>query len=490
MTLTEFSLIVGVIAIGMTYLMKKKSTHLLMSFLQNFLGVFFIVSGFVKAVDPLGTAYKMEEYFENFYYTFDESPMKAIAPIFTDMAEYAVIISVGMIIFEIILGVMLILGYKPKLTAWLFFLIMVIYTALTGFTYLNGYVPEGVNFFEFSKWGDFAESQMKVTDCGCFGDFIKISAFDTFMKNVVILFPALFFLFKSKWMHQLFSSKTRSIIVGASTLIFLVFSWSNYIWDIPVVDFRPFKVGVNIREQAKAEADAEAAVEIISYICTNKKTGEVVEIPYKQYLKEYKSYPREEWTFEQNKTEPSIPHTKISDFLIQDMDGEDFTDSILNDPGYAFMIVSKGLKKDISVEMMTVQDTTFIQDTIVQPDGSQAIVTKVGAIEPVEVEKEIYHFPEGFVKPFKEKIVPLAQAAKKAGVKTYMIIGMEDPEVAKSFAKEIGADFPIYMADNILLKTIVRSNPGTVLMHDGKILGKWHHRKLPMFDEIKAKLIR
>ncbi len=490
MTLDVFSLIVGVIALILTFLLRQKSNNLLMSFLQYFLGIFFIVSGFVKAVDPLGTAYKMEEYFENFYYTFDESPMKALAPMFTHMAEYSVVISVAMIIFEIVLGVMLIIGYKPKLTAWLFFLIMLVYTALTGFTYLNGYVPEGVNFFEFSKWGKFAESQMKVTDCGCFGDFIKISAFATFMKNVIIMVPALFFLFKSKWMHQLATSKVRGLIVALSTIGFLVYSWSNYIWDIPAIDFRPFKVGVNIRAQAKAEADAEAAVEIISYICTNKKTGEVVEIPYKQYLKEYKSYPREEWEFEQNKTEPAIPHTKISDFLIQDMDGEDVTESILNDPGYSFMIVSKGLKKDITVEMMTVQDTTFVTDTIPNEDGTFVVETKIASIQPVEIEKEIYSFPDKFTKPFKEKIVPLAQAAKKDSIKTFLIIAMEDPEVAKAFAKEIGADFPIYMADNILLKTIIRSNPGTVLMHDGKILGKWHHKKLPMYDEIKAELIK
>ena len=489
MTLDVFSLIVGVFALLLTFMFRKKRSHLVMSFLQYFLGIFFIVSGFVKAVDPLGTAYKMEEYFENFHYTFGESPMKGIAPIFTHMAEYAVVISVAMIIFEIVLGVMLILGYRPKLTAWLFFLIMLVYTALTGFTYLNGYVPEGVNFFEFSKWGEFAESQMKVTDCGCFGDFIKISAFATFMKNVVIMLPAFFFLFKSSWMHQLMSSKARWMIVTLSTIGFLVYSWSNYIWNIPAIDFRPFKVGVNIRKQAKAEADAEAAVEIISYICTNKKTGEAVEIPYKQYLKEYKSYPREEWEFEQNKTEPTIPFTKISDFLIQDIEGEDVTETILNNPEYSFMIVSKGLKKDITVEMMTLQDTTFVSDTIPNPDGSFSIETKIGSIEPVEIEKEIYAFPEDFTKPYKEKIVPLAHAAKMNGVKTFLIIAMEDPEVAKAFKKEIGADFPIYMADNILLKTIVRSNPGTVLLHDGKVLGKWHHNKLPMFDEIKTKLI-
>lgn len=489
MNLEQFSIIVAVIAILLTFLFKKKSKNLVMSFLQYFLGVFFIVSGFVKAVDPLGTAYKMEEYFETFYYTFDESPMKSIAPMFTHLAEYAVVISVAMIIFEIILGVMLIIGFKPKLTAWLFFGIMLIYTALTGFTYLNGYVPEGVNFFEFSKWGKFAESQMKVTDCGCFGDFIKITPFATFMKNVIIMFPALFFLFKSKWMHQLSTARTRWVVVALSTLGFLVYSWSNYIWDIPQIDFRPFKVGVNIREKAKEEADAEAAVEILAYVCTNKETGEVVEVPYKQYLKEYKRYPREKWDFEQIKTEPTVPHTKISEFLIQDLEGNDVTQDILEDKGYAFMIVSKGLKKNLTVKPMLVKDTTFVTDTIQVSGDSVRYETKIASIDDVEVEKEIYSFPEGFVKPFKEKIVPLSKAAKAAGVRTYMIIGMEDPLVAQAFAKEIGADFPIYMADNILLKTIVRSNPGTVLMHDGKILGKWHHKKLPSFEEIKGRLM-
>ena len=454
------------------------------------MGVFFLVSGFVKAVDPLGTAYKMEEYFENFYYAFDDSPMSGIAPLFTEMAEYAVIISVLMIVFEMMLGGMLILGSKPKFTAWSFFLLMLAFTIMTGFTYLNGYVPEGVNFFEFGKWGKFAEAQMKVTDCGCFGDFMVLKPIVTFTKDVIMLIPALFFIIKNKWMHQLLASKTRGGLVLLSTLAFFVFSWSNYVWDIPVIDFRPFKVGVDVRAQAKAEADAEAAVEIISYFCTNKETGEVVEVPYKQYLKEYKNYPREEWEFEQNKTEPTVAHTKISDFLIQDLEGEDVTELILNNPDYSFMIVSKGLKKNTKTEMMTIQDTTFVYDTIPNLDGTVRVETRVGTIDVVEVEKDIYSFPEQFSKPYKEKIVPLAHAAKNNGQKTFLIIGLDEPEVARAFAKEIGADFPIYMADNILLKTIVRSNPGTVLMQDGKILGKWHHSKLPLYDEIKSKLIQ
>src|SRR5690606_36610265 len=107
-----------------------------------------------------------------FYYTVNETWLSFIAPMFPWFSEHSISISVVMIVFEIVLGVMLLLGSKPKLTSWLFLLLVAFFTALTGFTYLTGHVPSGTNFFEFGKWGAWVETNMRVTDCGCFGDFL------------------------------------------------------------------------------------------------------------------------------------------------------------------------------------------------------------------------------------------------------------------------------------------------------------------------------
>ncbi len=487
MTITKFSLIVAVIAVVLTFLMKKHIRSLLMSYLQNFLGVFFVISGAVKVVDPLGTAYKMGDYFDQFYFTFEESSMNGLAPIFPALAAYATPIAVAMIVFEMMLGVSLIVGWRPKFTAWAFFSLMLVFTILTGFTYLNGYVPDGVNFFEFSKWGAFADSQMKVTDCGCFGDFMKLKPFTTFTKDVIMLFPALFFIFGRKRWHQLFKSSTRNGLVWLSTLAFLGFGLYNFVLDIPVVDFRPFKVGVNIRDQAALEADAEAAVEVLAFKMTHKSTGEILEVPYKQYMKEYKNYPKEEWSSEQIKTEPIIPSTKLSEFSVQDLAGNEVTEDIWNEKGYSFMFVSYQIEKEVTKNLVTVMDTSYVSDTIVVNADSVRYESRISGIKELEKEVLSISFPESFLEPFREKITPLAKAAKKAGAKPYLIIGLEDPEVAENLLKEIGGDFPVFMADKILLKTIVRSNPGTVLLKDGLILGKWHHNKLPAFGEVQKR---
>ena len=140
--------------------------------------------------------------------------MKGLAPLFPALSEQSTGFSIFMVTFEIVLGVMLIVGWRRKLTAWLFFLLVVFFTLLTGFTFLTGYVPSDANFFDFAKWGPYVKDQMRVTDCGCFGDFIKLDPRISFYKDLGLMIPAiLFFLFRSKWMHQIFDRK-RGWIVG------------------------------------------------------------------------------------------------------------------------------------------------------------------------------------------------------------------------------------------------------------------------------------
>jgi len=265
MTLTTLLLWITVVALGLTgltYFVFKKKDSLLLSLLQNFCGALFLFSGYVKAVDPLGTAYKMEQYFAEFESTFADTALSFIAPLFPMMSELSVGFSVFMIVLEIVLGLALILGAWPKLTSWLFFLIVVFFTVLTGFTYTTGYVPSGVNYFAFAEWGDYMDSNMKVTDCGCFG------------------------------VHNLFTEGTRNIALGVLTVVTLLYSFSNYAWDIPGQDFRPFKVGTDVATVKQAEADAAANVTTLAYVLTNKASGEVQEIETNAFLKVMGDYHR------------------------------------------------------------------------------------------------------------------------------------------------------------------------------------------------------
>lgn len=168
------------LTIGMMYVMKNNKS-VLMSFVQNFAGLLFIFSGWVKAVDPMGTAIKMEDYFAEFNAAFADSAFSFLAPMFPFFSQYSLAVAIFMIIFEIVLGVMLILGDRPKLTAWLF-LLVIFFTILTGYTYLTGFVPLDTTFFKFGNWTEFKATNMRVTDCGCFGDFIKLDPRVSFLR--------------------------------------------------------------------------------------------------------------------------------------------------------------------------------------------------------------------------------------------------------------------------------------------------------------------
>jgi uncharacterized membrane protein YphA (DoxX/SURF4 family) len=490
MSIGMLALYIGIIALvltAITAVFRKEKNNLWMSFLQFFCGVLFIISGYVKAVDPLGTAFKMEQYFAEFEAAFSGSAMKFLTPVFPWFAEQSVLFSILMIVFEIVLGVMLILGSRPKLTAWLFLLLVIFFGVLTGFTYLTGYVPQGVNFFDFSKWGPYVETNMKVTDCGCFGDFIKLKPGVSFLKDMVLFVPALLFVFASRRMHLIFSKPMRTAIVWLSLVGTTAFCWYNTYWDEPVVDFRPFFVGQDIRGRRQAEHDAESAVEILAYKLTNKQSGQLVEIPYEQYMKEFKNYPKEMWEFDQIKSEPSVPHTKVSDFEVNDLQSQNMTDAILAEPGYSLMVVSYKIPGTSVSTSVTVQDTSWIVDTVrIEGTDSLLEVRKVESVQPRLVTRGQFSFDQSFVNRFTKLMNPVIDAAMKDGLKAFCVTAYADPARVDDFRHETQSAYPFYVADDILLKTIMRSNPGLLLLKDGKIVNKWHWRHLPAYADLKA----
>ena len=320
MTLTKVFVITTIVAIILTLMVEfvfKKRKSWLLSFVQNFTGFFFLFSGIVKAVDPLGTAYKMDQYFAEFQDQFARMGMDTFSQLFPWLASFSTGFSVGMIVLELALGVALIVGWSRFWTSVIFFLTVIMFTILTGFTYLTGFVPgqdyvavekagitkevledEGkkliadgwtktadipMHFFKFGKWVDFDSNNQKVTDCGCFGDFLVLKPKTSFYKDLFLMIPAFILLFGFRSCHQLFKPGIRSIIVLLSTIGFLVYCISNYVWDIPKVDFRPFANGVDINARKAAEEDA-ASNAPVTYNLTNKTSGALESMPMDTYL--------------------------------------------------------------------------------------------------------------------------------------------------------------------------------------------------------------
>ena len=468
----------------------KKQENWLMTYIQSFCGILFLFSGYVKAVDPLGTAYKMEQYFAEFEYTFADTAFSFLAPLFPWMTSMAIGFSVFMIIFEIVLGLMLLMGSKPKLTAWLFFALVAFFTVLTGFTYLTGYVPNDVNFFQFGEWGPYVKTNMKVTDCGCFGDFLVLEPKTSFFKDIFLLAPSIYFIWRSKDMHQLFTAKTRNIVLGVATAGLLLMCLSNYSWDIPRQDFRPFKVGTDVAAVKILEEEAMSKVQVYAYKLTNKASGKSIELPYADFLKQFKDYPKAEWEYEQLKSEPTLTPTKISEYSITNEDGLELADSLLGMKGYSMMIVSYKLKGEGKSEKVMKKVPIYIQDTITTTSGDLSIVRKLDREESQEFTETTFDWEPRFSKVYSSIVNPMMAKAESAGLKVYGVAGGAGNDKIESFRHQTQAAYPFFEADDILLKTIVRSNPGIVLWKDGVVVKKWHYKKLPTWEEIQAEYIK
>lgn len=489
-------IIIGLVSAGLTFVitkMLKIQKSIIVSFLQFFFGLLYLVSGFVKAVDPLGTSYKMEEYFQEFQNLFEPTWFSFLNPMFKAFETNSIGFAIFIILLELIVGVMLIIGYRPKLAAWLFFLTMAFFTILTGYTYLTGYVPIDASFFQFSKWGEYADTNMRVTDCGCFGDFIKFSAWHTFLKDAIMLIPAIYLIFRSSSMHQLFKPFVRWTLFIVSLVGFYFFCLSNYKWDLPMINFRPFKEGVNIREQKKAEMEAMANIQEKAIKLRNRNSGEIVEIPTEQYNATEKNYPKENWEIlDRIFTKPVVPKTEISDFVLEDFEGNDMTDKLLSDPQFSFMIVSWKMPSNAEPVSLTFRDTTYIIDTVklLNSNTNNVIKDSIRVIKTIDTvtEKTIntynYIWDKEFLSDVVKNINPLVEKAQKDKISVFYAVSATQ-EMVDDFKKDGGPNIPYYNSDDITLKTVIRSNPGILLLRNGEIIKEWHFRKLPDYDTIK-----
>lgn len=479
MSLITILIYVGVIALFATAAsyFYHKTINILISFLQYFCGFLFIFSGFVKAVDPLGTAFKMEDYFAQFEFVAQGSFLSPIASIFPFLSHYSLVFALFTIVLEILLGIMLVIGSKPKFTAWAFFILMVFFTKLTGFTYLTGYVPADVNFFEFSKWGAFNAGNMKVTDCGCFGDFIVLVPKISFFKDLFLMIPAILFLFMNRKFHRLFTPKLRQYILLISIAVITLFCLYNTYMNEPIIDFRPFKNGTQVRDLRAAELKAAAEVPV-TVVLTPKAGGNKISISQEEYAKRWKEFPKTDYNFEQLQGEPLIARTKLSDFTISDLNNQDITENILESPGYTLMVVNYHVPYD------WIEKTIERSDTLLDPTDS----TKAAKISTVTAKELVKAWDPVWLKNYRSQIIPILNEAEKQQIKTINVFAGISSDEIREVIQSLGKEMNAAEADDKLLKTMIRSNPGIILWKDGKIIRKFHEATHPDWKSISKYL--
>src|SRR6056297_19782 len=263
-------------------------------------GVLFIISGLIKLNDPMGFSFKLEEYF---------SPSVLDLTFLTPLALG---ISIFVVIVEVILGVLLLVGFKPKFTVWSLLLMIVFFTFLTFYSaYFN-----------------------KVTDCGCFGDAIPLTPWQSFIKDLILLFFILILFFNRKYITPVFNPISHRWIIFLSFMLSFWFCY-HVLMHLPVFDFRAYKIGNNIEELMQVPEDAQKAV--YEYEWTFKQNGEEIKVLTDG------TYPNQEGEFVGVETtmieEGYVP--PIQDFQIE-VNGENITDEILS-AEKLFMVVAYDL---------------------------------------------------------------------------------------------------------------------------------------------------
>lgn len=426
---------------GHSKLRKDSVYHPLAWFIQYFLSALMLVSGVVKALDPLGTAYKMKDYFIEF--------TQQGLPFMDIMIKLALPFSLLTIIFELVVGLCLLVGVGGKKTLWANLGMMLFFTFLTGFNYLTGFTPKAmgdeaaVGLIEFSKWAAFSDNNIRITDCGCFGDFLKLKPVETFVKDIfftILSFALLAMSFKVKdILPNKKNIRTGYVVlsIAASTL----FCFMNFYFNEPMVDFRPFKEGTNL-PKAIAECEAHSPKVEMIFVYKNNATGEVAQF-------DAKSLPdASQWTYQSridNILDPGCD-SKVKELkqFPEILDYKAF-DELKASEGYALLVVSS---------------------------------------EPTKGDKAAF-----------AQISKVAQEAAKLNIPAYGLYfniddanndGNREDDIDKfRHDNQLPVDFRF--GDEKLVLTISRANPGLLLIKDGVILKKYHHKHIPSdFASMKA----
>ncbi|MFT7628270.1 MAG: putative membrane protein YphA (DoxX/SURF4 family)/peroxiredoxin [Ulvibacter sp.] len=352
----------------------------LVGFSRIFVAVLFLISGLIKLNDPVGFSFKLKDYFAP-----EVLNLEFLVP-------YALVIAIFVVIYEVLLGVMILIGYAKKFTLWSLLLMIVFFTFLTFYSaYFN-----------------------KVTDCGCFGDAIKLTPWESFNKDIVLLVLILILFFGSKYIKPFFTKNVRSIIVFASFVACLAFGYW-VLMHLPVKDFRPYKIGANITDGMSVPEGAPEA--IFEY----------------------------DWKFNQNGVDKVITtngdYPKVEGEFIE-------VDTREIQAGYEPPIHDFSMERD---------DTDFTTQFLTEENLIVVIAYNLGMTET-----EAYY--------------NIREVTNKAIKNGYKVIGLSasSSKVMDTFGQQQRLNFKFYFCDETALKTIVRSNPGVLELSKGTILQKLH----------------
>jgi uncharacterized membrane protein YphA (DoxX/SURF4 family) len=374
-----------------------------LAFCRIFVGVLFIFSGLIKANDPTGFGYKLQEYFEVFHITF--------------LNDYAVAIAIVLCTLEIILGGLLLLGFWAKKVISGLLLLIIFFTFLTFYS----------AYFKV------------VTSCGCFGDAIPLTPWQSFSKDLVLLILIGILFMNRKHLYPVVSTPATQ---RAILIILTVVSAGFGIWTynyLPVVDFLPYKVGNNLPALMQIPPGAPQDVYEITYTLKHKGSGEEKEMTDEEYLKT-EIWKDASWEIHGEPEKRLIKQgyqAPIRDLKITDSQGTDYTAEIIENPYYNLVIVAWNIK---------VADKKALGDL-------NAIAINAG---------ENYNIRS-------------------------VLLTASSPVDAEEFARSQKLVSEIFYADAVPLKSMVRSNPGLILMRDGKVISKWHFHSVPSYDELDKK---
>ena len=357
------------------------------------IGATFVFSGFVKGIDPLGLTYKFTDYFE---------------AMGTEWASrFALVLAILLSLTEFGIGIALLLNYRVKVFSWLVFLFMAF-------------------FLPFTFW---IALKNPVTDCGCFGDAVILSNWDTFYKNLVLMTFATFVLVNRFKYHNHFNRNFQNIYFAFFVLLFLFAQYHSYN-HLPIIDFRPYKIGKNINEGMEMPANAPTDQYKNEFTYRNIATGKTKKF-------DDTNYPWNDtinWKFVkmESKLVKKGYHPPIHDFTIENSFGENISDFYLLDSNYTFILVSYNLEKSSTKKQ--------------------------------------------------NRINELAQQAIENGYNFICLTASPGSEISR-FIQNYQPPYEFFFCDEITLKTIVRSNPGLLLTKHGTIINKWHWRDIPKVEK-------
>ena len=358
----------------------KQIKTIIAAICRTLLGVVFVFSGVVKAIDPLGTVYKIEDY------------LKAFGGFFIDLLPLAEVVAWGLILLEVLLGVCMLLNVRTQLTSWLSLLFYCVMTPLTLYIALTN----------------------PVSDCGCFGDAIVLTNWQTFWKNVVLIALAIVLVSLRRNTHQLWSCWMEIVLATltiAAIVLFMVWT-SNH---LPIKDFRPYRIGNHLPTLMEYPEDAEP--DVYEYSFVYEKDGVEQTFTLENYPKGDSS-----WTFVRSNSKliKKGYEPPIHDFEIINAEGEDLTWDILESEEPVTLVVMYDLAKADKRQMAKVE-------ALLDGEAMGYILTGSGTDEIIA-------------------------------------LGLEYPSLSEC----------VCTCDPVTLKTIVRANPGVIVLQNGVVIDKYN----------------